>query len=545
MNIFTALFEKIAGQQGPVLQWNMSLKKKIAVSFFISAAIIAVLAIFEFINFNEIKNEIRFLELTDTVRSKSLQLRRHEKNYFLYSPAKAAEESAAIRRYLDELDGLLVAPGPLAKNAALPELQWLVRDYRLGFGSIEVLLKTLTTELRAELKRRPGNDAFFPLIEASLYERPHQSAQFLREIFRFPAGHHLVQGLAKLDGEVGDLRKNGEAIITISKELDRQAREKVERGISISQAAILIVFPVFLATGIVLLFMIGRNIVSRLDLLNDVIEKTGKGTFAHVAAPQRNWGTDEVGVLIRKFDDMEGLLADRQEELLRKNRELVQVKKLAAIGTLAAGVAHELNNPLNNIYLSTQVLTRELGDAAPPAVRETADDILGQTKRVKKIVADLLEFARGREPRLREVELNRLILEAFTRAGAGADGAVELRFDPDPAGVLLQADAEQLEQVFINLFTNASEAMQQRGAVTVRVQSADEALTVAVSDSGSGIPRDALDKVFEPFYTTKDKGTGLGLAIVFNIIKKHYGEITVESEQGKGTTFTIVLPRKL
>ncbi|MDH4163900.1 MAG: ATP-binding protein [Nitrospirota bacterium] len=523
----------------------MSLKKKIAISFFISAGIIALLAVFEYVNFNVIKNEIRFLELTDTVRSKSLQLRRHEKNYFLYSPAKSREESEAIHRYLDELDSILAAPAPLGRNGVLPELQWLVRDYRWGFDAIEVLLKTLNRELRGLRQMRTEYAEFFPLVESAFYERPRQAAQFLRDLFKLPPSHSLLRGLEKLDEEIAALRKNGEGIINVSKELDRQARDKVERGISISQAAIIIVVPLFLATGVVMLFLITRNIVNRLNLLSDVVEKTGKGNFAHVDAPEMKWGTDEVGTLIRKFDHMEGLLVDRQAELEKKNQELVQVKKLAAIGTLAAGVAHELNNPLNNIYLSTQVLTRELGNAASPAVREVADDILGQTKRVKKIVADLLEFARGREPRSREVELNSLITAAYARSSAGEQSAVRFLVDADPAGVLLQADPEQMEQVFINLFTNAQDAMEGSGTISVQVIALDEAVTVRVADNGPGIPRSGLDKVFEPFYTTKDKGTGLGLAIVFNIIKKHYGEITVESEEGQGTAFTIRLPRKI
>jgi two-component system NtrC family sensor kinase len=524
----------------------MSLKKKIAISFIISAAIIAVLAGFEYFNFRVIKKEIRFLELTDTVRSKSLQLRRHEKNYFLYSPAKSHEESQAIHAYLGQLDDLLVSPVPYADASVLSELHTLVRDYRYGFDAIEVLLRTLTQELR-KLRRTHGEKAeFLPLIEAAFYERPFQAAEFLETVFHLPESHPLLSGLGKLDAEIKDLRKSGEGIINVSKELDHQAREKVDRSISKSQAAIVIIFPLFLLTGMVMLFLISRNIVHRLALLNDVVEKTAKGTFAHVDAPEGQWGRDEVGTLIRKFDEMEDQLAERAAEISRKNEELVQVKKLAAIGTLAAGVAHELNNPLNNIYLSIQVLTRELGDEGPPAVKEVATDILGQTVRVKKIVADLLEFARGREPAKRECELNGLITGAFARSrNAGNDRNVRFELDSDPAGVAVMADPEQLEQVFINLFTNALDAMEGTGTLFVHVIPSSEVVTIKVTDSGRGIPAAAVEKVFEPFYTTKHKGTGLGLAIVFSIIKKHYGEITVTSKEGKGTTFTIFLPRSL
>jgi len=520
----------------------MSLKKKIALSFLISAFLIAILAVFEYVNFHVIKQEIRFLELTDTVRSKSLQLRRHEKNYFLYSPAKAEEESGIIHRYLDELDALLAAPDPFDKEGEFRELRALIREYRTGFDAIDIMLKGLTGELR-RLKRSHGEHGeFFPLIEAAFYERPFQAAEFLETLFKLPPSHRLVAGLGRLDAGIKDLRKSGEGIISVSKELDRQARENVERGISASQAAIVIIFPIFLVTGVVMLFLITRNIVSRLGLLMDVMDKTGQGTIEHVKAPVKEWGNDEVGLLIRKFDDMEDELEERQALIEQKNNELHQSRKLAAIGTLAAGVAHELNNPLNNIYLSTQVLAREAGSSCSPDMKDVMGDILGQTVRVKKIVADLLEFARGREPHLQSVDMNDLVRSVQARMRSSME-RVAFSLDPAPGGPTLSADPDQMEQVFVNLFHNAVDAMEGRVELRVSVRVEDGTVRTTIVDTGRGMPREALDKVFEPFYTTRDKGTGLGLAIVFKIIKKHQGEITVASEEGKGTVFTITLPK--
>jgi signal transduction histidine kinase len=352
-----------------------------------------------------------------------------------------------------------------------------------------------------------------------------------------------VAGLRDLDRELSGLRKTGEGIITTAKDLDKSAREKVEAGIRVSQAAIILIFPLFLVSGLAMLFIITRNVVNRLGLLIDVVEKTGQGSFGHVPVPAGKWGRDEVGVLIAKFDHMEDQLAEREEELEHKNRELLQSKKLAAIGTLAAGVAHELNNPLNNIYLSTQVLVREAGAACPAGMNEVVGDILGQTVRVKRIVGDLLEFARGRDPQVREVELKGLIRGVFNRLRATAE-QVAFSLETDAEQVLIQADPDQLEQVFINLFTNAVEAMAGRGELNVHVLDSATHVRVRVTDTGKGVPGYSLDKIFEPFFTMKDKGTGLGLAIVFNIIKKHGGEITAESEEGKGTIFTITLPRE-
>ena len=162
--------------------------------------------------------------------------------------------------------------------------------------------------------------------------------------------------------EINALRKNGENILVISKELDRAAREHVDKTVRMSQLAIFIFFPLFFITGIGTIFFFNRDVVNRLKTLIKVVEKTGKGNFAKVTLILGHWGrNDEVSTLIQKFNEMEEQLARREEELERKNKELFQTKKLAAIGTLASGVAHELNNPLNNIYLSAQVLVREIG----------------------------------------------------------------------------------------------------------------------------------------------------------------------------------------
>ncbi len=520
----------------------MSLKKKIVLNFFVSAGLIAILTIVEYASFVAIRRQIRFLELTDTIRSNSLQLRRHEKNYFLYAPDSAAEESKAIHRYLDDLDATFSAAMRDTKSAAVGSLHDNVRDYRRGFDEIEVRLKDLAGRLRAT--RAPGVEAerVLPLLAAAIHERPRLAAEFLRSAYGMPAGHPILNGLNDLDARINALRKNGEDIIIDAKELDRNARGNVESVISISQAAILIVFPVFLATGVTLLFLTTRNVVSRLRLLMEVMEQSEKGHFEHVKTPEKEWGTDEVGLLIREFDDLEDTLEQRQADIEEKNRELLQSKKLAAIGTLAAGVAHELNNPLGNIYLSIQVLVREMGDCVPAEAREAANDIMSQTVRVKRIVGDLLEFARGREPQFREVDLNALIQGVLDRFRI-ADGQVAYTLEAREQRAIVRADPDQLERVFINLFTNANEAALGKSEVRVLVASSDGHLQVRVSDTGKGIPKDAQDKIFEPFFTTKEKGTGLGLAIVFNTIQKHGGDIAVESEQGKGTTFVITLPR--
>lgn len=522
----------------------MSLKKKIALSFLISSAIIAVLAAFEYLSFVEIKKEIRYLEITDTISRKSVQLRRHEKNFFLYSPQKADEESAAVRSYLAELKTLL-SQNPNIDQFDKMQLRGSVSDYEQQFDAIQAESKRLATLFQA-IKGSYGNNArFLSIVESTFIERPLQSADFLEKIFHMPGDHALVAGLRKLDAHITLLRKTGEDILVISKDLDKIAREKAENVIHVSQLAILIFFPIFFIVGIGSLFFISTNVAKRLMLLINVVEKTGKGgSYPHLTDPsRRRKAHDEVGLLIDKFNDMEDELAQRETELKRKNRELIQTRKLAAIGTLASGIAHELNNPLNNIYLSAQIMQKQFGGALSGELKEAVSDIVGQTERVKRIVGDLLEFARGRDPQFGEVELAGLITSAYRYIGSSRDlEKVRFSLEADPEQIVISGDQRQMEQVFTNLFLNAVDAMQGNGAISASVKKADDAVVIRIRDTGKGIARESIDKIFEPFYTTRDKGTGLGLAIVYNIIKKHYGEIAVESEEGKGTTFTITLP---
>ena len=515
----------------------MSLKKKIILSFLVSAFIIAFLSVFLYLNFTEIKKETVFLELTDTIRSKSLQLRRHEKNFFLYAPAEAHDEEKAIYAYLDELDGIL---GGMERETGdrTASLKKLIREYREQFSAIEILINAVSTESGKLKRSSPAYAKVSRLVESNFLDKPADDIAYLQREHALPPGHQFITWLKELDGQITALRKTGENILVVSKELDGSAREKVDSFNHRSRNAILIFFPLFLVVGIGTFLFIISNIVQRLQLLTAVVERTGEGLFAPLPVSGRLWSShDEVDILVGKFNIMEEHLAQREQELL-------QSKKLAAIGTLAAGVAHELNNPLNNIHTTVQRLTKKTGEETPPFVRKGLDDIYGQTMRLTRIVGDLLQFARGREPHLRPVELRGLITGVFKHLSGSVDTSrVQFELSLHPGEIVLYADQEQLEQVFINLFTNAVDAMQGEGTLAVSAREEHDGVDIRLSDSGPGMSQETREKAFEPFYTTKPRGTGLGLAIVFNIIQKHHGRINIESHEGAGTTFYISVPK--
>ena len=516
----------------------MSLKKKIILSFLASFSIIVILNVTAYVDFVKIKEDLRYLELADSIRSKSLQLRRHEKNFFLYGDLKEAE---SVYRYFKELKYLIEHGSPSGKvEPALQKLEKKLDEYINAFERIDKTASEFHNILNRSKTRKSPYSFILPFVESTFLQHPLQGAELLRRT-SLVADKRSLEILHSLSQEINSLRGLGEEILILSKDIDKTARERAENLISISQKSASILIPSSFFIGLFLLFVISQGVVNRLRMLMETVEKTGKGYFPLMPVPTQH---DEVSRLIRTFNRMEEDLKQREEDLKRKEDELFQSKKLAAIGTLASGVAHELNNPLNNIYISAQVLQREAGKKVSPFIKEILNDIISQSIRVKGIVSDLLEFARGREPQLRGVELNNLITGAYKSLGYSMNlNNIKFVLDSDPNGVVIYADPEQMERVFINIFTNAFDAMNGKGRLTVKAEQEGEMVRIKISDTGSGMSNEGKERVFEPFYTTKDKGTGLGLAIVFNIMRKHNGKISVESEEGKGTTFTIVLPK--
>jgi two-component system NtrC family sensor kinase len=248
-------------------------------------------------------------------------------------------------------------------------------------------------------------------------------------------------------------------------------------------------------------------------------------------------GKGELAILGRSFNTMVETLYRTQQELLHK-------ENLASVGQLAAGVAHEINNPLGTILLFAEVMNKDLSADDPR--RDDLKMIISETIRCRKIVSDLLNFARQQEVLAQECDIHDLlaqVIEGVSRKESFKKVTVLRQFSQRlPA---IEADQAQLMQVFVNLLDNAADAMPAGGTITISTSLIDnQRLEVRISDTGCGISEENLGKLFTPFFTTKPvgKGTGLGLSIVYGIIKMHRGQITVSSQLGQGTTFTVLLP---
>jgi two-component system NtrC family sensor kinase len=241
---------------------------------------------------------------------------------------------------------------------------------------------------------------------------------------------------------------------------------------------------------------------------------------------------------------LEEKVKQRSEELSVMQARVAQSERLASLGILAAGVAHEINNPLGAIMALTALTLEDVEDDAS---RENLQVVIRQTERCRDIVKGLLQFSRHSKVNPELANLNKILrdtLSLVTKQAQFLNVNVEINCAPQLPPVM--ADKSELEQVFVNILINAVHAMKERGTITIttRQNAPDNSVEVLISDTGCGVPPDKIGQLFHPFFTTKESGhgTGLGLSIAYGIITSHHGSISVESEVGKGCTFKIRLP---
>ncbi len=240
-------------------------------------------------------------------------------------------------------------------------------------------------------------------------------------------------------------------------------------------------------------------------------------------------------------------LNDSIDRLQKAQQQLIQAAKLSSIGQLSAAIAHELNNPLAGMLIYTRLIKEKIAKGAieREKLQSNLEKIESAIEYCNSIIQGLLDFARQTEPLLRPVTVGRAIDKAMSLAGHQIKmKTIDVSREDTPSQSLVVADFNQLVQVIINLIVNAVQAMKEGGKLTIKTSQDDSWVRISIMDTGQGIPPENMDKLFTPFFTTKEdvKGVGLGLAVSHGIIERHGGRIEVQSEVGKGSTFTIVLP---
>ncbi len=296
-----------------------------------------------------------------------------------------------------------------------------------------------------------------------------------------------------------------------------------------------------LIPNLLLLLLIVRTISRPLQRITLAAVKVTEGDYGTEINMRKS--NDEIGLLAQSFNEMSRKMASDIQQLQKLNEQLIRTEKLAAMGTLSAGVAHEVNNPLASISSLIQML--EKNKNLDKNDREKLKLIQTQIVRITQVTKDMMDFARVRPAAKTSVNLNEIVETSLRLASFDKlFQKLDLKKDFGKNLPTVFADSDQLQQVFLNLFLNARDAMPNGGELSIKTFKRENFILTEISDSGVGINNKDLKKIFDPFFTTKStgKGTGLGLAVCYGIITAHDGKIEVSNENGKGTKFIVYLP---
>lgn len=377
----------------------------------------------------------------------------------------------------------------------------------------------------------------------------------------FQCGQHSVK-MALVPLSVSHKKEMLVAVYELIDDLVKAKHNILTTTATVVGLMLLIVVPVYVMT-------VSRT-VRPIRLLSQASKKVAEGDLDQYV-PVKTW--DEVGELSDSFNRMvtdlkkyreelehwnqtlEELVAERGRQLADAQAKLIQSTKLAAVGELAAGLAHELNNPLAGIYAFLQVFaetvrSRGLNNLSEKEIKGFQENLVyveREIQRCKSIVGSLLTFARVSEKHFRSLDLNEVVRETLGFMQTNLrKGKIEVKTDFAENLPVVMGDSNELQQVFLNIVVNARKAMPEGGTlyVTTTADEENRAVRVSMRDTGEGIKPELMDKIFDPFFTTRKPGecTGLGLSISYGIIKDHNGEILVRSEVGGGATFIVVLP---
>jgi signal transduction histidine kinase len=292
------------------------------------------------------------------------------------------------------------------------------------------------------------------------------------------------------------------------------------------------------------------NLILVLLIVRTIARPLRRITLAAVAVTEGEYGTtvsensnDEIGILAQSFNEMSRKMASDIEQLRKLNEQLIRTEKLAAMGTLSAGVAHEVNNPLASISSLIQMMQAK--EDLDMETRDRLGLISTQISRISQVTRDMMDFARTRPAAKSYIDVNE-ILETSLRLAVFDSDFKKLKIVKflDETLPRIAADTDQLQQVFLNLFLNARDAMPGSGELKIATASENGSLQIDISDTGSGIDPQNAKHIFDPFFTTKTagKGTGLGLAVCYGIITAHGGKIEANLNEPGGTIFSITLP---
>ncbi len=473
-----------------------SFKRKVILHFPVFMIISLFILVLSYYSHYVLNKKLQIIEKKDILLNTVLEARRYEKNYFLY----------LSRKHIETALGYVVEAENLFHNITEEYGKYTLAK---NLGEMEVELKRYERSLSALI---------------GFHENDGTIRVSVNTLDNLKNHHKMVEQQGrKLTTELEDIVKNERIHI-------QGLIEKSKIYHTIALAAI------FILSILTMLFLI-INVNRPLQSIEDAVFHIAQGHYKKI--PKISTGDE--------FESLAISLNTMIDELNKRNELIVQSEKLASIGTLTSGVAHELNNPLNNISTSIQILLEELDENIPEFKKELLEETEKQVERARDTVKALLEFSRDRSFRPEEINFKELVDQTIKLIKAEVPASINLTTNI-PEDLQVNLDPQRIQQVLINLIVNAVHAMDDGGDLTIRAftRKENKEFCFQVQDTGKGIPEENLSKIFDPFFTTKEigMGTGLGLSTSHGFVERHGGRIEVESKVGRGTTFTVILPRR-
>jgi signal transduction histidine kinase len=449
--------------------------------FIISLSIVGALSYSDLVRIKELTGLVGEVQ---QLTSALLETRRFEKNFLLYGNPGELKEA---RQYLETAKGIAA---DLAAKQGRNGVRTVMDSLRERIAAYEVSLEALSLELGG--------------------------------------------GLPASEEQLTAMRSNGKAMVTLAEGLVASESERIGKIIDTLKMQLFVSVAVALAVGVIVALIMFGRLFNTLSIIQTATRRIAQGVFEPL--PEVG-GQSEAKTIVRALNSMVHELELRQSQLL-------QAQKLSSIGTLAAGIAHQLNNPLNNISTSSQILLEELRSLDPEFMKKLLGNIESESQRAKEIVQGLLEFSRERNFNLVRENLYNVVQKTVRLVSSQVPGSIELLLDV-PADIEVMMDPQRIQEALLNLIINAVHAISpDPGTIIIEARREMDVVVLKVTDTGKGIAEDVRSRIFDPFFTTKGEsgGTGLGLAIVYGIVEKHGGRISVESRKGAGTSFSIRFP---
>jgi signal transduction histidine kinase len=469
---------------------GVSIRARLTFGFLLFFLLSTGMTVTAWFTLNRLEQKLKFLEIADRYTFEIQQARRFEKNYFLYGT-----NLQAVLEHVQNASALLTSGKVELESVIGPKRFRMVENHLAKYSQLLERLQAL------DRGNPPGAPPPHPGIEAAL-------------------------------------REHGAAMVSQALELAEEEKKAVHLMLKLFKrlplAFLLILLPLIIYTA----RFLARQMLAPLSRMLGVTERIAQGDFTPIP-PARRF-RDE-------FTNLAVALNHMMEELQLRHDMLVKSHKLRAVGTLTAGIAHELNNPINNITLTSAMLEEDYQTLSDEDRLDMIHDLTEQAERATRIVRNLLDFARESEMESQLLDVGKLVLEALqlTKNEIKLKKA-KAKLQVDDNLPPIHGDKQHLSQVFLNLILNALDAMPGGGDMEIGVEKSPEPgfVAVRIKDSGNGIPEHILPNIFDPFFTTKHKGkgTGLGLSVSLGIVKKHGGNIRVESQSGNGSAFTVLLP---